>query len=154
MYPGTARGIEDSFPGGAAAMISKDSLIAWLDAQGLLTADVELDIHDGFEAALRAAQAVPRRAPGRGLPWPLRRGGAFLDACRHLDALAARGGLESTEAVVALHILRATDKTLHQEISRLERRLRGGRPLPAALPATARDYLGTTAENFTTLVAG
>ena len=31
-------------------MISKDALIAWLDIQGLLTADVELDIHECFEA--------------------------------------------------------------------------------------------------------
>lgn len=135
-------------------MLSKDTLIAWLDAHGLLTADVELDVHDGFAAARRAVAAMPVRTKSRALPWLPRPAGLFFAVCRHLDAEVAAGRLDTGEAVVALHLLRAADKALHQEITRLERRLRGGRPLPPSAPLTARDYLGSTAETFTTLVAG
>ncbi|MCK9239544.1 hypothetical protein [Desulfocurvus sp.] len=134
-------------------MLSKDALIAWLDLHGLLTADTELDVHDGFAAAVRAAAAVPLPAARRLVPWSPGPG-AFFAACARLDALVAAGRLEIAEAVVALHLLRAGNKDLHREITRLERRLRSGRPLPADAPLAAREYLGATAETFTTLVAG
>ncbi len=119
-------------------MLSKDTLIAWLDAHGLLTADVELDVHDGFAAARRAVAAMPVRTKSRALPWLPRPAGLFFAVCRHLDAEVAAGRLDPGEAVVALHLLRAAAKALHQEITVPAPGLTGPGGAPGEKDTTAR----------------
>ena len=54
-------------------MISKETFIAWLYENGKITADLEFDIHDCFDAALDAAQEALATMPGIGVFSPKRR---------------------------------------------------------------------------------
>ena len=136
-------------------MVSKETLIAWLNSHGHLTADLEFDIHDCFDVALDAAQAALEAMPGIGFLSPKRRLESFYSVCRYLDGRVGRGGLEEGEALVALAILRAMDPDFRKAISEFDTR---ADTLPAgtlsAIPLIAREYLAASRERYTPLVAG
>ncbi|WP_461210742.1 hypothetical protein [Desulfocurvus sp. DL9XJH121] len=136
-----------------AETITKDALIDWLYEHGKLTADLELDIHDNFDAALPAAAAAQRDMPGVGrFASGKKRMQAFLAACAILDA---RPGLESSEAMVALCILRMLSPEFRKAIAEFDHHAPTfDSEEVEALPGLARAYLEVSRDFNTPLVAG
>jgi len=136
-------------------MMSKEVFISWLNNHESLTADLEFDIHDCFEAALDAATQGLAHMPDIGFMSHSKRLESFYSVCRFFDGLIARGTLEITEALVALNILRAMDRNFRKAADEFTHQAMSA-PLgqSEALPVTAREYLNASVDSFTPLVAG
>ena len=136
-------------------MISKETLIAWLYEHGKLTADLEFDIHDCFDAALDAALSAMKHMPGIGLLSPKKRLASFYAVCRHLEDRIAKDGLEPAEAMVAIFILRMLSPAFRKAITEFDHQAaRKGDKLRDQLPTLARTYLDASRDFNTPLVAG
>lgn len=136
-------------------MISKETFIAWLYEHGKITADLEFDIHDCFEAALDAAMEAMAAMPGIGILSPRRRLESFYAVCRHLDARINGGELDPTEGLVALNILRVLSPAFRKAIAEFEHKGPATPPEERqTLPQIARDYLDANRDLSAPLVAG
>lgn len=136
-------------------MISKETLIAWLYEHGKLTADLEFDIHDCFDAALDAALSAMKTMPGIGLLSTKKRLASFYAVCDYLDERVSRSDLEPTEAMVALSVLRMLSPAFRKAISEFDHQAaRRGDQMRDAIPALAKSYLDSSRDFNTPLVAG
>lgn len=140
---------------GSSEMISKETLINWLYEHGQLTADMEFDIHDCFEAAFDAAQTLLPDIPDIGFLSKEKRVNSFLSICKELDKRMDAGSLDPCEALVALSILRAQSKKFQKAIRAFEAH---APTLPEMkvkhLPAAAKEYLENCNKLTVPLVAG
>lgn len=136
-------------------MISKETLISWLYENDQLTADMEFDIHDCFEAAFEAAQSLLPAIPDIGFLSKQKRLESFLTICKELDKRLADGTLDPDEAVVAINILKAQSKKFRKAISAFEDHVPSIPEIKLQrLPAAAREYLENSNQLSAPLVAG
>lgn len=136
-------------------MISKETFIAWLYQHDKITADLEFDIHDCFEAALGAAHEALATMPGIGILSARRRLESFFAVCRFLDTKINNGSLDPAAGLVALNILRVMSPAFRKAIAEFEHQGPGIPPEKRdSLPSVARAYLDTNRDYSTPLVAG
>ncbi|BBD08352.1 hypothetical protein [Desulfovibrio ferrophilus] len=136
-------------------MISKETFIAWLYEHGKITADLEFDIHDCFDAALDAATEALANMPGIGIMSSKRRLESFFAVCRYLDDKIEKGSLDPTEGMVALNILRVLSPAFRKAITEFDHQGPNTPPEQReALPQIARDYLDASRDLSAPLVAG
>ncbi|MBU1001222.1 MAG: hypothetical protein KKE73_01735 [Proteobacteria bacterium] len=136
-------------------MISKETFIAWLYEHDKITADLEFDIHDCFDAALGVSGEALDAMPGIGILSPRRRLESFFAVCRFLDAKINNGSLDPSAGLVALNILRFMSPAFRKAISEFDHQ---GPDIPpekrATLPQIAWDYLEANRDLSAPLVAG
>ncbi len=132
-------------------MMSKETFIAWLHSHGTLTADLEFDVHDCFDAALDAAGEALAAMPGIGRFSRRKRLESFTSACAHLDVRIAEGRLDICEARVALALMQALSRTFHKAAQDF---LHHPPATLEPLPQSARDFLAANTDSFSPLVVG
>lgn len=136
-------------------MISKETLIAWLYEHGKLTADLEFDIHDCFDAALDAAQTALQSMPGIGRMSTKKRLASFYSVCENLDRSMTRGELDPSAAMVALFVMRMLSPDFRKAITEFDHHApRADDEELAALPPLARAYMDLSGEFNAPLIAG
>lgn len=132
-------------------MMPKETFLAWLHNHGTLTADLEFDVHDCFDAAMDAAGEALAKMPAIGLLSRRKRLESFTSVCKHLDGRIAAGQLDTCEARVALSLMQAISRDFRKAAQDF---LHHPPSTPEALPQSARDFLAANTDSFSPLVAG